>query len=458
MRYLKFRDYNLVMGFFVHLSVCAQAPVLPPNPVTSILPQYTTSELVNRSDKKNSVSPPASYLTLPNTQQRQNAAIIAETERHINLSSVNLDIKADIEKMQAQRTVNYSLPSFQNRAGTNFYREAFEKIILTDTVYNLKETNFTIENAYFENVLDKAEFDNAIKSAGDFIKSKMKEEKYSLDSNTAKNFMLFSFFTESLVLKSDKQKHLPFKYDFEDYMGLKDYSKMFVSKLLATGSGQCHSMPLLYLLLADEIGAEAYLALSPNHSYIRFPDDHGKWFNIELTNGMFSTDSYILQSGYIKSEALQSGIYMQNLSKKELLANLLTDLASGYVRKYGYDEFVSEIIEKALSFYPNSVNAHILNGQLKAARFEYVMRQLKINPNDQKDLQRINQYPQAIKMLNEVNAVFAHVDNLGYEPMPDEAYQAWLQSMNKENEKQKNEELTKQLRKALPDKKNTTKG
>ena len=80
---------------------------------------------------------------------------------------------------------------------------------------------------------------------------------------------------------------------------------MFVQKLLVTGKGQCNSLPKLYLILAEEIGAEAHLALSPNHSYIKFPDDEGNWHNIELTNNMLTTDAFILNSGYVKAEAIQ---------------------------------------------------------------------------------------------------------------------------------------------------------
>ena len=60
----------------------------------------------------------------------------------------------------------------------------------------------------------------------------MDELGYDKESNLAKNFMLFQFFSDTLEIKSKDLKHLPFKYDFDDYMGIKDWSKMFVSKLL----------------------------------------------------------------------------------------------------------------------------------------------------------------------------------------------------------------------------------
>ncbi|AZB11000.1 hypothetical protein EG344_20270 [Chryseobacterium sp. G0162] len=126
-------------------------------------------------------------------------------------------------------------------------------------------------------------------------------------------------------------------------MGVKDYSKMFVSKLMKSNTGQCHSMPLLYLILAEQIGAEAFLVMSPNHSYIRYMDDSREMISLELTNGMFSANSFVLNSGYIKSEALQNKLYMQNLSKKEVLSQTFVDLASGYIHKFGYDEFVGQV-------------------------------------------------------------------------------------------------------------------
>ena len=170
-------------------------------------------------------------------------------------------------------------------------KNAFLLIQIDTANFSVKNTNFLIENAFYENSQDKAEFDKIIKNSGEFLIAKMQELGYDLNSNSAKNYMLFQFFSETLQLKSNGLKHLPFKYDFEDFQGDNDWSKMFVTKLLATQTGQCHSMPLLYLILAEEINAEAYLSYSPNHSYIRFPDDNRKWHNIELTNGMFSTTS-----------------------------------------------------------------------------------------------------------------------------------------------------------------------
>lgn len=440
---------TLQQRFLLFVTICGCScfaqnlahPILP-NPQAAGFSDITTGILNVPS------SPAPFHIGIP-TAEQQNQKLIQEAERNM-LRQQN----ADRQTQTNNENIHYSLPSFAGHAGATYYYEAYNHILTSDSLHSLKNNIFTIENAYFSNALNQADFDKIIRNCRNFLISIMQERGYDLNSNTAKNYMLFQFFAESLQLKKSDQEHLPFTYDFEDYTGANDYSKMFVTKLLRTGSGQCHSLPLLYLILADEIGAEAYLALSPNHSYIRFPDDHGKWYNIELTNGMFSTSSYILQSGYIKSEALQNRIYMQPLNHQELLSQQLVDLAAGYVHKYGYDEFVQAVVEKALKLYPNSIAANMLKANLDTARFEYVMRQIGINPHDSKQLQNIRYYPKAIELLNTVNGQYAVIDNLGYEPMPEEAYQKWLQAMTAEQQKQEDKAIQEQFKGLQPETKN----
>lgn len=422
--------------------LCQNLPTLP-------VPAAMGVPLIGETPQRSRVGQTkgSSLYTYSNLDRRtqQNQKIMDEANENIRLQNqMTQEMQADIKSLQSE--INYTLPSWSKRPGTECYREAFDKIIRLDTTFSIRDNNFLIENAYFNNSLNKSELDKVIKQSGEFLIAKMKELGYNWKSNAAKNFMLFQFFSETLQLKSTKQKHLPFKYDFEDYIGTDSHSKLFVSKLISTGSGQCHSLPLLYLILAEEINAEAYLALSPSHSYIRFPDDKGNWYNIELTNGMFSTTSYILQSGYIKSEALQNKIYMENLSKKELLAQQLTDLAGGYINKYGYDEFTQSIINKALELYPNSIAAHMINANLATARLRYVLQRLGINTADSKQREKILYYPKAVELLKEMQRQYALIDNLGYEPMPEEAYKKWLQSMTAEKQKQANETISKQFK------------
>ncbi|TYA56794.1 hypothetical protein [Formosa maritima] len=354
------------------------------------------------------------------------------------LKKINADINA--------KHLNYSLPSYSNIESAVYYQRGFDKLNeLNPDKFSIKDATFIIENAYFEEQENYENFDKLVKQTGDFLREKMDKLGYDQNNNLAKNFMLFKFFSDTLEIKSKDIKHLPFKYDFEDYMGIQDWSKMFVSKLLATGKGQCNSLPRLYLILAEEIGAEAFLSLSPNHSYIKFRDENDYWYNVELTNGMFTTETFILQSGFIKSEALQNEIYMQTISSEQLLAQLLADFAQGYARKFGYDSFVKKVIDRALQLYPNSITTNMLNSNYLTQQFEYITKQIGINPRDKTDLQNIRYYPEIVALLNQVNTQYATIDNLGYEYMSPHDYEKWLTSLKDTKQQQENQEMKEQF-------------
>jgi hypothetical protein len=338
--------------------------------------------------------------------------------------------------------VKYTLPSCLDIKGADAYHSAFSKISSMasgQAKFNIKEANYIVENAFYENTGNIQEFNKQVKQVVKFLLWKMEELDYDKNSNLAKNLILLRFFSDTLEIKSKGMKHLPFKYDFDDYMGLEDWSKMFVEKLLATNSGQCHSLPLLYLILAEEIGAKAQLAYSPNHTYIKFQDDYGKWHNIELTNGMITTDAFVLQSGYIKAEALQNKIYMRPLTEKQLISHVLFDLAKGYAIKYCYDEFVEKVISKSLELDPNNINAHMVMSDYKTIKFQYVQKQLNLS------IQNIHRYPKAKKLMDEMHKQYATLDNLGYEAMPAAAYKRWLDSLNEAKEQEQSEEMLQNL-------------
>ena len=411
---------------------------LPKTPVSSGFKVYTSGHGMPKS-------------SVPNTRYqipRSNGLAIYEQDR-LRVAQEEEALKQIYAELNANR-MNFDLPSYSNIESTKHYRNAFDKLLkLNPNEFSIKKATFIIENAFFEEEKDDAEFDAIIQQSGDFIREKMKELDFDQNNNLAKNFMLFKFFSDTLEIKSKNLKHLPLKYDFEDYMGIKDWSKMFVSKLLSTGKGQCNSLPRLYLILAEEIGAEAYLSLSPNHSYIKFRDEDDNWYNVELTNGMFTTDSMILQSGFIKSEALQKGIYMQPLTSKQLFSQLLTDFGGGYTRKYGYDAFVKQVIDKALELNPNSISANMYNSNFLNEQFEYAANQVGVNPRDRTDLQNIRFYPEIVQLLNRTNAQYEKVEDLGFEFMSPEAYQKWLASLKNAEQQENNKALQAQFNQTL---------
>ncbi|MGC4041920.1 MAG: hypothetical protein QM710_14345 [Flavobacterium sp.] len=198
-----------------------------PTPTANALNNYTVTNYQPQESTK---------INLPytlNTQQlSQYATLLNEVNNNEKLRAKAMEeANSDIQSLTAANI--YELPSKFNIPGTKSYRDLFKEMLtLSVDDYSIKDVNFKIENAYFENKLNKAEFDKTIQQIAEFLLAKMKEKKLSLDSNTAKNFILFEFFSQPMQVKGFKEKHFPIKYDFEDYWGKENWSKMFVTKLL----------------------------------------------------------------------------------------------------------------------------------------------------------------------------------------------------------------------------------
>ncbi len=439
---LKWKLLVLITMFEITSSIAQNIQNIDPTPKTPTVNRLQFYDNILNVDDLLPKIPTSPFQRQDLSIQEQNRLLIEqatqnELKREQQLKEIYAELKSD--------NVSYTLPSFINVAETKFFHSAFDSISAMNVAdFSLKKGTFLVENAFYENNKNYEDFQKILANIGSFLLEKMKDFGYDRNSNVAKNFILFQFFSDTLRVKSGLE-HLPVKYDFDDFMGDKDWSNMFVQKLLETNKGQCNSMPRLYLILADEIGAEAFLSTSPNHSYIKFRDENDYWYNVELTNQMFTTNSAILQSGFIKAEALQNQIYMKSLSKAELKSQTLVDLALAYIHKFGYDEFVNTIIGKALETSPNYLNALMVKANVSALRFEFVMQQLGINPRDNSDLQNIKYYPKAIAQLKSVNGINQKIDALGYEFMSSDDYLKWLNSLTKAQEKQQSQDLKNQL-------------
>lgn len=418
---------------------------------TAQIPKFPSIQNPNPSTFQN-----YSDHTFTNSNRNNSAPIVQQNYKNVRTpQSYQQDVKKvqdDIrrfeqEQAEAEKTILYSmikaledsgynLPSLSGKSGTQAYYDAFDKLSSLDSDnYSITEANFIVENAFYDGKQNFQSFKAAIQKTAKQVLQKMKSDKLDIEDNTLKNITLFKHFSKN------------YKYDFDDYLGAKDWSKMFTTKLMKTGKGQCHSMPLLYLMVAEQMGTQASLATAPNHTYIKFLDSEDQWQNIELTNGIFTTNSMILESGYIGSEALQNNIYMNSLSKKELISQFYADLANGYIHKYGMDEFVGKTLEKSLEYYPNNMYANLLKSMYQQTRFKYVTDNLGIkNAENPQELQNIRYFPKAVELLQETKAQFDRIDNLGFKFMSSSAYSEWLGNMGREANRQQSEEIAERIK------------
>jgi hypothetical protein len=144
---------------------------------------------------------------------------------------------------------------------------------------------------------------------------------------------------------------------------------------------------------------------------------------------------------------LQNKIYMQPLTDKQVLSHCMFDLAKGYALKYCYDSFVEQVIDKALELDPNNINANMVKSDYLTLRFEYIEKQLGIN--SQNYMQILSRYPKAREIFIARNKQYGKIDNLGYENMPPDSYEKWLNSLNEAKQKQESQQLLFDLNKSI---------
>lgn len=219
----------------------------------------------------------------------------------------------------------------------------------------------------------------------------------------------------------------PYYYDFDDYMGDKDERKMFVTKLLAEGSGNCHSLPLLYKILAEELGLEAFLSYSPNHCFIKHRDERGRWHAIELTWPRYVNESVYWKSGGIKNEAVESKLYLDTVGTYRTAGECLVDLAQGWIDKIDYyDEtgFGERCCNLALVHDRNNWRA-LLNIGIIWERQLRVIREKAGNPPESD----WGKHPALAQRAAKLRDVYRLLDAAGFIPMTREQYEKWLKSL-----------------------------
>lgn len=286
--------------------------------------------------------------------------------------------------------------------------EELRKMLAGEEPYSLKRAEFIVEWAYSGGNMDYSKFSYDIDSVA-FVLKRFIEVNNIQQYKTAPNFALFEYFTKASPMNGNKA----FSYDFEDFTGKKDFTKYFITKVMNTHTGQCTSLPLYYKILCDELGGQSSLAFAPRHMYIKHIGEDGRWVNIELTNGNFVRDEWLIQIHRISTEAIRNGIFLTALSEKENIAFMMTQLGKAYQQKYSsWDYFPLRCAEEVLKTLPNFCDALVL---------KFVVHK-RLGMAFQREYGNIrtpyldNNYSEFKRMIN-------ILDNLGYSQLTDEEYE-----------------------------------
>lgn len=314
---------------------------------------------------------------------------------------------------------------------------------------------YTIENAYGKPYMGKEEFLKQLKESAEFIKAWLQQNNYSHDDAEARHYGIQKFMSEELsitqAVKDDNHAnfqttiHKPFHYDYEDFSGEKDFRNFFVTKLSATGTGQCNSMPAMYLCLAEALNTEAYLSFAPQHSFIKYKDAEGVLHNYEPTSNWHITDRWYQDNMFISAEAKRSGIFLDTANSRQLIANCMVDLAHSYMVKFdAWDEkFIADCITSSKVAYPrdNNINTYFVYSRLLERKIEAMMYKNKVTKIE--DAVKI---PECQQLISAYRQNERKITELGYRPLPEKLYKQMMEEYEFKSKLQKEKSDSKKKR------------
>lgn len=419
----------------------AQIPFQLPNPQPSGLTleemrqqQQIQTQQQNREQMQRFGNQP------PPTQED----IMRAQQRHIEGKPPELSPREKMEK----EMVELLRASQYNNAATNSldyynsqiyltdvsgYTKARDLIrkMLEDTIpLSIRDAYFLSEAAYGNLHLTYSEYTSLITSNANFIRQWLKENRYSLTDPEALHLGIQKFMSDTLYAKigGKKQGHVPYYYDYIDASSEGDRRNYFVTKTLATGSGQCHTFPVTYLILAEALGVDAHLAYNPKHSFIRYTNNAGTVVNYETTVDRFLPDAFYLETLPVMAEAYRNELYVTNLTKKQVVASVLFDLAVNFINEHWLADqtFITACINIASPFFPNQgfINtAHnYLNKRLYANAFNAKVQERQI-----KTIDEIEKYPDVLEAYQNYYGYMEYVSSLGIQDFPESEYLRMLE-------------------------------
>lgn len=300
---------------------------------------------------------------------------------------------------------------------------------------NLKRAIYMAENVIEKGNIGYADYLKTIDGLLAVARYVGKQEGMDLSNDVAAHYTIQKLFTDTIRNKETGAVVPPIGYDFEDYGGKLDRRNLLVTKLLEEGKGQCRSLPLLYLILAEELDTQTYLSFSPNHSYIKFRGANGTIYNFETTNGNITTDAWVVGSGFVKSQAIKSGIFLDTLNKKQVIAHLLGELATSYREEFGYGEFMLKCFEASTEYYPNDIHAQLEMSNLITALCDREFAKYGYPGIDKAK----RDYPMAYALYERREDIYNNIDALGWTTMPKSAYDRWLKMVDAKRAEQQQE-------------------
>lgn len=432
-----------------------QAPTVPSLSETRQQQQLRIEQQNRQLMQQFGHTPPPTQADIQAAQQRQLQGKPPELTPRMKMEKEMVEILKESQNSNSATNEKgyYNSAEFKNDLSNyNKAKDIIKAMLNNQQNLSIKDAFYFSEAAFGSLHLNNQEYNNTIKSNTDFIKQWLKENGYNLTDQEALHFGIQKFMSDTLYITVDgkRQGHVPYYYDYIDALSGKDRRNYFVTKTIATGSGQCHTFPITYLILAEALGVEANLAYNPMHSFIRFKNNAGTVINYETTVDKFLPNSFYIETLPVMAEAQRNSLYVTELNKKQVVASVLFDLAVNFIKEHWLHDktFVSECIGIAEPYFPNQGFINTANNYLHKRLYADDFNN-KIQEKGIKAFNDIQKYPDVFQAYKNYYGYMESVSKLGIQDFPEAEYLRMLSYYDQKGKLQTAQKINSKSKKSL---------
>ena len=147
------------------------------------------------------------------------------------------------------------------------------------------------------------------------------------------------------------------------YVQTGNLEDLYLNKVIDRRKGNCVGLSVLYLSIAERLSLPLSGVNVPDHIFVRYDDGEQK-INIETGyKGMDLSDSFYMSNSIeqFDQKSVEHGCYLQNLSTKEVISNILLNRAT--IRREGGDhKGALDDCDKAVLLNPKNPAAYCNRG------------------------------------------------------------------------------------------------
>ncbi|MBC7411962.1 MAG: hypothetical protein H7331_05850 [Bacteroidia bacterium] len=428
--------YSIVFAFVTTISLAQYGSQMPG--IDNMHPFYNGTTTPTNNPYAPRTTEQVQFENMQRQDFQNNAIIQQEMLRQTTKGAQEKELRNFLAEEKTKELANtplWELPSFVQQEQPYYTALAtLQAQLQGKQPLNIKQAYYAIEQAHGNTMLNAKQYNQHIHQSTTFIKRWMIENKLNPNNNKAVHYALQRFMFDTLSIGKTQlefanvapKQHLPFYYDYDDYKAENDVRSYHITKTLATGNGQCHTLPIIYLILAEALNAPCYLTYAPLHSFIKYPDAKGLLHNYEVTTHWQISDQWYKEHMDISTKAQYNKLYLAPLTKKQTIASALIDLACSYHTKYGVvsGDFITQCNNLALSYFPKEANAI---GLLLRNQVTHTLLNRYVHSQGFSTQQQLEQNPTVQAMVTKLKAGNAQLQNLGYREPPIQAYEQMMQ-------------------------------